>query len=99
MEKAPRKENNFEKINSFAQLFEIINSSGLDQQSKAAYEQAAQIAKNFVEQKNKSSWNSNNFGSEFRTKYPGLSQDFIKTLARCIEGYNPPVNIPAEPLW
>ncbi|MES3004906.1 MAG: hypothetical protein V4690_02215 [Patescibacteria group bacterium] len=87
------------KFKKFKEVFTYISSNNLDQKHIEAYDYAVGIAKKLVETKNKSEWNRYLFSDELAKTYPSLSADFISTLVNCIENYNPPANIPNEPLW
>lgn len=86
-------------VRSFSELFDLINSADLGVAYQDAYEAAAELAKNAVAAKNKAELNLQNFESEFRGKHAGISAEFAAALKRCVENYNPPANIPDEPLW
>jgi hypothetical protein len=92
-------ESGFDAIESFAQLFEYINTQRLGFAYKNAYEEAATIAKDLVATTAKDTWNAEQFRESFTVQHPELSPRFIEALTRCVQRYNPPVNIPSEPLW
>ncbi len=83
----------------FAELFDEINKEGLDVEYRNAYEEAVEIAKKLVDARAKSSWSAYRFEDDMMRAYPDLPHPFIAALCRCVEGYNPPVNIPDAPLW
>lgn len=90
----------FRDINKFHDLFDLLHkTTNFSEQYKEAYEEAAELAKSSVEKENKEEWNSSQFARNMKEKYPNVSQDFISTLERCIDGYNPPVNLPSNSLW
>lgn len=91
--------NEYENINKFLELFVLLQSGKPSQQYKDAYDEAAQLAKNFIATKSKSAWDPTNFETDIKERYPDISQDFINALKRCIENYNPAINIPSKPLW
>lgn len=92
-------ENDFNKINKFAGLFDAINSQKLSEEYRDAYEEGVDVAKNLVNTKSKFSWDEKQFDSNITTKYPSLTGNFVEALKRCIKSYNPPINLPNEPLW
>lgn len=92
-------ESKYEKVQKFHELFILLNSTKDGEQYRNAYEEAVELAESFVNIKSKSSWNPSNFETGIQERYPVVSQDFIDALKRCIENYNPPVNIPSKPLW
>ena len=89
----------FRNVKNFRELFALLNSSEFDESYREAYEETVQIAKYLIETKSKSSWNSTEFNTNIKIKYPNISQDFVNTLKKCVDGYNPIVNLPLEPLW
>lgn len=89
----------FERISNFKDLFNFIRETNLGAEYEQAYETAAEVGKNLVENKSRSAWDPDAFKHNLKTKYPGVQDWFIDTLKFCIEHYNPPVNVPSEPLW
>ena len=89
----------FEKVKKFSELFSLINSQKLGKGYRDVYEEAVGVAKDLVDTKNKSSWDGGQFEENIITQHPDISKDFIAALKRCVENYNPPVNLPDRPLW
>jgi len=87
------------KLNKFKDLFTYINKNNLSQDHIDAYDYTVGFAKDLVETKSKSTWDKDVLQKELISKYPNLNEDFIFTLVKCIENYNPPVVLPIEPLW
>jgi hypothetical protein len=97
MEKEPKIQS-LDEIKRFKELFGFINSNKLSEEYRNAYEESAEIAKFFIANKNRSSWDEASFRQGIEEKYPKVSESFCDALVRCIENYNSPTNIPSEPL-
>lgn len=93
------RESKFDNFKKFSELFDFINSEKLGQEYKDAYEEAVAEAKNLVDAKSKSSWDPAKFNDDIEGKYLNITKDYISALLRCVENYNPPVNLPEGPLW
>lgn len=92
-------EEDLEKMKTFRELFGLMRANNPEEEYKNAYEEAAEIAKNLIETKAKELFNVSRFKEDIAKKYPTFSKEFILTLTRCIENYNPIVNIPNRSLW
>jgi hypothetical protein len=90
---------NYSQAKNFSQLFSLVKEKEAPESYREAYEEASFLAKNFVDNKNKGTWDAVEFEKNIRTKYPTLPDDFISALANAIQNYNSPVNHPEEPLW
>lgn len=99
MEKISIIEIELQNANKFREVFNILESNKMSEEHKMAYEEVVDLAKSLVESKNKVNWESTNFVEEFKSRHHNLSDNFIEALKRCVENYNPPVNLPTEPLW
>lgn len=90
---------NYQEVKNFRQLFNLLEQNKLDGDYRRAYDEGAELAKELIEKKTKNSWNADEFEHKIISIYPDLPKIFILALRRCVENYNPPVNIPDEPLW
>ncbi|MDE1970721.1 MAG: hypothetical protein KGI50_04080 [Patescibacteria group bacterium] len=95
------KDSGFDQVSRFSDLQTILGKNP-PSFYKEAYEEVADLAKEWVSAKTKKAWNKENH-DEFRTylirKYPECPAAFIDALIRCAHSYNPPVNIPYTNLW
>jgi hypothetical protein len=89
----------YSQAKNFSQLFSLVKEKEYADPYREAYEEASLLAKNFIDNKNKDTWDAIGFENDTQTKYPTLSDDFISALTRAIQNYNPPVNHPEDPLW
>lgn len=87
------------EIKKFRDLLSFIHNEKLSEEYGIAYDETVEIAKKFVETKTKSTWDRGRFEETMKSKYPHLSSAFLEALGRCVEYYNPPVNLPDEPAW
>ena len=87
------------KAARFSNLFAVIKEEKLGADYREAYEEAAATAKRLVETKTKEAWTKDKFEENIAQEYPDMQKDFIEALARCIEHYSPPVNLPDELAW
>lgn len=93
---------NLKQVRSFKDLVAFLESVGLDDETyRKAYDEVAVFAKRLVADRQKDFWNAHHKGflEELREKYPSLSFHYLEALMRCLENYNPPVNIPNTHLW
>jgi len=68
-EKLEVKEEDFENVRNFRELLALLKSTESNlQEYFVAYEEAATLAVNMVDQKNKSSWDANDFTNKYSAK-------------------------------
>lgn len=88
-----------ENVEKFRDLFAFLDQERLGEEYKATYEETAELAKQLIEGKTKATWSRREFEKNMASQHPRLPRVFIEALGRCVEHYNPPVNLPEEPAW
>ena len=88
-----------ENVRKFSELFTLVNKEKLGSEYRESYEESVTTAKQLIEEKSKPSWDKEEFETGIVARYPTLPQIYISALTRCVEHYNPPVNLPDEPAW
>jgi len=88
-----------EVIGKFSDLFAFINEKKLGAEYQESYEATVGIAKHLVETKSKGSWDKRAFERKIADEHPTVQKNFIEALSRCVEHYNPPVNLPNDLAW
>ncbi len=87
------------EVKKFGELFDLMNMQKFGKEYQDAYDEVVNIAKHLVDSITKKLWQAAAFEDDIANRYPTLSREFVSALCRCVENYNPPVNLSDELLW